>query len=182
MKRIVVIVLATIGLTSFRNPTHIKANHSLLLQDMFGGTWKYQNGNDVFIVTLWRDLDGDGYRGHYKKITVDACGNQVAEIYNSNKPIGHSTTNWPYVINSGNISQYYSIGGPIDDNTVTNTPNAGGFIEGSFVMKILNPNCYTPPTNACSLQAQWTVKKDYGLGNPAEPDFNIPTNVVLTKQ
>jgi hypothetical protein len=149
-------------------------------QDILAGIWKYQNGKEAFVVNFFRVADG--YKGHYKKIMVDADGNQVAEIYNSDKPIGNTTTNWPYVIYSGDISNNYEIRAIIHDNTVTTAPNAGGFINGVLDMKILNPNCYTPPNNSCPLQASWTVKKDAGLQNPDEPNFSIPTNIVLTKQ
>ncbi len=180
MKQIIIILLAAICMTSFRNSASIKANYPKPPQDILGGIWKYQSGNEVFIVSLLHVVDG--YRGHYKKITVDANGNQVAEIYNSDKPIGNTTTNWPYVIYSGNISANYEIRAIIDDNTVANPTNGGGFIHGVLEMTILNPSCFTPPANACPLQAQWTVKKDSGLGNPAEPDFDIPKNIILTKQ
>jgi hypothetical protein len=168
-------------LTAFQEGSFVKkANSVNPPQDILAGSWKYQSGNEVFLVNLFRVPDG--YRGHYKKITVDASGNQLAEIYNSDKPVGNTTTNWPYVIFASNMSNNYSIAGPIDDNTVSNAPNGGGFIEGSFAMKILNPNCYTPPNNSCPLQASWTVKKDPGLQNPNEPGFSIPTNIILTKQ
>ncbi|RYE56820.1 MAG: hypothetical protein EOP48_07170 [Sphingobacteriales bacterium] len=144
--------------------------------DMFSGTWKYQNGQEVFIVSLWRTTEG--YRGHYKKISVDANGNQISVVYDSNKLIGNTTTNWPYVIYAGNASQQNEIGAVITDNTVTNTPNAGGFVDGYLDMKVLNPNCFAPPTTSCALQAQWAVKKRQGLRHPNEPDFNIPTNLI----
>jgi|GEM_PF-2417523 len=181
MKQVIIIILTVIGLTSFKDSAFLtKASYLKPPQDILAGTWKYQSGNEVFIVTLFPVTDG--YRGHYKKITVDASGNQIAVIYNSDKPIGNTTTNWPYVIYSGNISPNYEIRASIDDNTVTNTPNAGGFVEGVLDIKILNPTCFTPPTNACPLQAQWTVKKDAGLQNAADPPFSVPTNIILTKQ
>jgi len=169
MKKLIIIILILVG-----------SKTAFSQQDMFAGIWKYQNGNEVFLVTLWRI--SDGYKGHYKKITVDASGNQISVIYDSNKPIGSSTTNWPFVISTGNISQRNGIGGNVADNTVTNTPNAGGFVDGPLLILILNPGCYNPTGNTCPLQAQWIVKKRVGLSNPAEPPFNIPTNIILTKQ
>lgn len=158
----------------------VKANH-IPPQDILAGTWKYQNGNEVFVLLLWRVTDG--YRGHYKKITVDANGNQTTEVFNSDKSIGTSTKNWPFVIYSSNMSQNYVIGGTFRDNTVIHPSNGCGFIEGGFKMQILNPNCYDSfGNNSCALQAQWTVKKDQGLIDPNEPDFSVPKNVVLTKQ
>jgi hypothetical protein len=181
MKKIITIFFLAIATSSFVNK-ELKQNfvNHIPPQDIFAGTWKYQNGNEVFIITLW--CVTDGYRGHYKKIRVDANGNQTREVFNSDKPIGNSTTNWPYVISSNNMSQNYVIGGTFRDNTVIQPSNGGGFIEGGFKMQILNSNCYDPiGNNSCVLQAQWTVKKDQGLIDPNEPDFSVPKNVILTK-
>ena len=153
---------------------------SAISQDMFAGTWKNQTANEVFIVTLWKAPNG--YQGHYKKIIVDTNGNEVSVVYNSNKPIGNSTSYyWPMVIYSGNVSQNNKIGGTIIDNTVINPVNEGGFISGRFVMRILNPACVNPGSS-CVLQTQWTVKKGSGLRHENEPDFNLPTDIILTKQ
>lgn len=182
MKQTITILLITLCLTSFRNGEfRLERTYQRPPSDILAGIWKYQNGNEVFIVNLWRVTDG--YRGHFKKITVDAYGNQVAEVYNSDKPISNTTTNWPYVIYTGNISQNHIVGGPFRDNTVSNPSNCGGFVEGRFKMQILNPTCFDPlGINSCALQAQWTVKKDSGLIDPNEPNFNVPTNIILTKE
>jgi hypothetical protein len=173
------ILVAILGIVQISN-FQVEATNIKPPQDILAGIWKYQSGNEVFIVSFLHVIDG--YRGHYKKITVDASGNQVAEVYNSDKPIGNTTTNWPYVIYAGNMSQNNEIGAIIADNTLSYTPNAGGFIDGYLDMKILNPNCFTAPSNTCALQALWTVKKRPGLQDPNEPNFNIPTNIILTKQ
>jgi hypothetical protein len=180
MKTIVIILSTLVCLTSFRKNcmTVINVNQQ---QDMFAGTWTYQNGNEVFIVILWRVTDG--YKGHYKKIKVDANGNQTVEVYNSDKPIGNTTAHFPYVMSSGDISQNYLIGGTFRDNTVTNPSNGGGFVEGGFRMQVLNPSCFDPlGNNSCALQAHWTVKKDQGLSDPKEPDFSVPKDIILTKK
>lgn len=180
MKHFIIILFSFVCLTSFKTADSLLMKEHYQQQDIFAGTWRYQNGNEVFIVTLWRIADG--YKGHYKKIIVDANGNQVSVVYNSNKEIGDTGQNWPFVLSSGDTGQSNGIGGTIVDNTVTNTSNAGGFIDGKFTMQVLNPNCFLVPTVNCSLQAQWTVKKGQGLYNPDDPDFNIPTNIILTKQ
>jgi hypothetical protein len=179
MKRILPLLIVVICLTSFKTTTSVIDIYPPKA-DMFSGTWKHQSGQEVFIVSLWHTAEG--YRGHYKKITVDAKGNQISVVYDSNKPIDNKTTNWPYVIYAGNASPQNEIGAIVTDNTVTNTPNAGGFIDGYLDMKVLNPKCFTPPNISCTLQAQWIVKKRQGLQHPDEPDFNIPTNIVLTKE
>ena len=179
MKRIFVLLIVVICMTSFNTTTSLQDIYPTKA-DMFSGTWKHQSGQEIFIVSLWHTAEG--YRGHYKKIKVDANGNQISVIYDSNKPIGNSTTNWPYVIYAGNSSPENELGAVITDNTVINTPNAGGFIDGYLDLKVLNPTCFTPLTNSCTLQAHWTVKKRQGIRHPNEPDFNIPTNIVLTKE
>lgn len=180
MKHLIIILFSLVCLTSFKTTDTLLMKEDYQQQDIFAGTWTYQNGNEVFIVALWRIADG--YKGHYKKIIVDANGNQVSVVYDSNKEIGDTGQNWPFAIGTGDITQDYRIGGTVYDNTVTNTPNAGGFIDGKLTMQVLNPTCFTTPTIGCSLQAQWTVKKMSGLKHPDEPDFNIPTNIILTKQ
>jgi hypothetical protein len=168
MKKVIIVLLSLIySITAYS-------------QDILAGIWKYHNNNEVFIVNIWKVTDG--YRGHYKKITVDVNGNQVSVVYDSNKEIGDTGHNWPYTLYSGNISSSYEIGAILSDNTVTNSPNAGGFIEGDLDMKILNPNCFNPNGNVCALQAQWIVKRGPGLYNPAEPPFSVPTDIILTKQ
>ena len=148
----------------------------LLQQDMFAGTWKYQNGNEVFIVNLW--ADADGFKGHFRKIIVDSAGNEVSVVYKSNRKLGPgSNYDWPPAINTGTYGQDYAIGGNISDNTV-NMPY-GEYKFGQVIIQILNPGCYP---NSCSLQAQWTVKMMPGLRIAGEPDFNIPANIILTKQ
>ena len=181
MKQTVIILLIIISLASFRNE-ETNSNHSYKQQeDIFTGNWKYKNGNEVFIIKLWKTPDG--YLGHYKKIIVDANNNEISEIYNSDKPVTGSSLHWPYVLNAGTYSvPNYIIGGTISDNTVTNALNAGGFISGGWDMKIINPDCYTTPTINCIVQARFTVKKGEGLRIEGEPDFSIPTNVILTKE
>ncbi|QEK52455.1 hypothetical protein FYC62_12925 [Pedobacter aquae] len=168
MKKVIIVLLSLIySITAYS-------------QDILAGIWKYQNNSEVFIVNIWKVTDG--YRGHYKKITVDVNGNQVSVVYDSNKEIGDTGHNWPSTISAGSLSQDYSTGGTIYDNTVTNSPNAGGFIEGLCRIKILNPNCYNSNGNTCALQAEWMVKRGPGLYNPAEPPYSVPTNIILTKQ
>ncbi|HMT74022.1 MAG TPA: hypothetical protein PKA77_08135 [Chitinophagaceae bacterium] len=180
-KTSIILLIGLVCLSSFNStPNPVNGVHPIQQTDILAGIWKYINGNEVFIVNIWRM--SDGYRGHYKKIIVDANGNQVSEVYNSYKPIGNSTTYWPYSIYSGNISTDFEVRAVLSDNTVTNAPNGGGFLEAVLEIKILNPNCFTPPTNACPLQAQWTVKKDNGVQNPDDPPLSVPTNIVLTKQ
>lgn len=147
--------------------------------EMYSGTWTYLNGNEKFIVYLWKVPDG--YNGHYKLLSVDNNGNTVSTIYDSNKEVLNTGYNWPSVITTGNSSQN-QIGGIIIDNIASPSPQFGGYINGQLRFFILNPNCFNNITNPCPLQAQWTVIKMPGLSNPDEPEFTIPTNITLIKE
>ena len=181
MKLIPIILLTTICLTSFKNADYSSISSCSQQQDIFTGNWKYQSGNEIFIINLWKTTDG--YKGHYKKIIVDANNNEVSVIFNSNKPVGSSNSNWPFVLYSLDFSnQNYKIGGPLSDNTVANSPYRGGFVPDSWEMKIINPECYTIPIVNCQLQAIFSRKKTPGLTSENEPDFSIPTDIILTKE
>ena len=181
MNQTIITLLLIIFLTPFRSEENSSKTYCTQQQDIFTGNWKYKNGNEVFIIRLWKT--SDGYKGHYKKIIVDANNNEVSEIFNSDKRLTGSNWNWPYVLYAWDYSiPNYSIQGSVSDNTVTNAPNEPGFISGGWKMQIINPECYTDPTIICNLQAKFTVKRSPGLYNPAEPDFSIPTDVILTKE
>ena len=171
MKRIIILIL----ISTISN----LAYNQTALPDLLSGTWKYQTGNEVFAVNFWKTPKG--YEGHYKKIIVDSNGNQINIIYNSDKEIDHSGFNWPYAIFAGNVSQNYECGAIVIDNTVTHTPRGNGFIDGYLYMKILNHMCGSPGSN-CALQVEWKVSKKPGLQDQYEPPFNIPTDIILTKQ
>ncbi|QEK52453.1 hypothetical protein FYC62_12915 [Pedobacter aquae] len=114
MKKVIILILSLIySITAYS-------------QDILAGIWKYQNNSEVFIVNIWKETDG--YKGHYKKIIVDANGNQVSVVYNSNKEIGDTGHNWPYTIYSGNISSSHEVRAILSDNTVAYSPNAGGLL------------------------------------------------------
>jgi hypothetical protein len=140
----------------------------------FIGDWQYQSGNEIFIVTLWLDTAENDILGHYKKIIVDINGVFQSEIYNSNKEIGTSGQNWPRVISAIYHENSNTIGGNITDNTLVNTPR--GFHDGKFVLIVQESNCLGCPTTA-----EWEVEKSPGFRSPDEPDFNIPTDIILTK-
>jgi hypothetical protein len=138
----------------------------------FLGTWQHQEANNNFIVSIWQDNEGI-VKGHYKMITVNSNGVQTGVVYNSKKEIGSSGYNWPHVLYAGQYDNNYIIGGNIIDNTVN---NPRGFIEGQFSMKTTGVLC-----TSCPQTAVWKVKKDQGLREPGEPEFNVPTDITLTK-
>lgn len=171
MKNIIIIILTI--LIGFRSNSQV--NPAIIT-----GTWKYQNGSEVFIVNIWKNTDA--YTGHYKKILVDANGNQISEIYNSNKPYkGSSTEGLPYTIRLGFISPDYSVRALLLDNTFTSFIYRGEYVRGDLAITILNPECFNAGTN-CPLQAKWLVTIPKGLRNPDTPDFSVPTDIILIKQ
>ena len=180
MKQTIITLLLISSLASFRNEDPSSKAHISQQPEIFTGHWKYKSGNEVFIINLWKTADG--YRGHYKKIIVDANNNEVSEIFNSDKPVIGSL-NWPFALYSNDSSiPDHTIAGIVLDNTVANPINGGGFISGGWNMKIINPDCYITPTINCNLQAKFTVKRGEGLRIEGEPDFSIPTDVILTKE
>src|SRR5688500_14500411 len=66
----------------------------------FLGTWHYQNGNNVFVVSLWEDNEGN-ILGHYKMITVNSYGLPSGIIYNSRKSFANSIEKWPFALYAG---------------------------------------------------------------------------------
>lgn len=131
--------------------------------DAYEGTWHYQNSNQVFVVSLWQD--NEGYKGHYKMINVDSNGNQVSILYNSNKSYWGSNLNWPFTVNTSSSFEG-QIGGNVVDNTVND------FAMRTIVMTLQN---YNP------LRIHWKITKPEDLRPADEPEFNIPTDIVLTK-
>lgn len=65
MKQTTLILFIMISLTSFRNDDIYSDIKCCQQQDIFAGNWKYKNGNEVFIIKLWKTADW--YLGHYKK-------------------------------------------------------------------------------------------------------------------
>ena len=143
-----ILFFSVVLLASFSTPLHHKMTIPVQTA-MFTGTWKYQNGNEVFIVNLW--ADPDGFKGHFRKIIVDSAGNEVSVVYKSNRKLGPgSNYDWPPAISTSDTDsgQNYAIGGTISDNTV-NMPYGGEYKMGKFILQILNPGCYP---NSCSLR------------------------------
>ncbi|WP_179317967.1 DUF6705 family protein [Winogradskyella undariae] len=144
----------------------------------FVGTWQYQDGNEVFIVTIWMNANENEYfdensiHGNFKKIIVDANGNEISEVYTS---LGYydaeQTVAYAPAFHSSYNDNSNRIQGGILDRTMPN-----GKLEGTFSLTLQN-NCINCPPNT----AIWKVKKDQGLRPLDEPDFNVPTDLILTK-
>lgn len=171
--KISIVIITFLLLVSYTN----KTNGTIRQTNPFVGTWKYQDGNEVFMVTFWEDpTDMTILLGHYKKIMVDTNGFQTSVIYNSNHELFNSGTNWPFVL-SGGFNVNTGVGGTIHDNTIQNLHEEfNTFYPGSFELTLIN-TCL-----GCPLRATWTVSKDQGVVSGNEPDeFSVPNNVVLTQ-
>ncbi|NDI97515.1 hypothetical protein GWA97_00305 [Flavobacterium sp. LaA7.5] len=135
----------------------------------YEGTWHYQDGNELFIVSLWKDDEGV-FRGYYKK-TAYTNGTIGTIIFNSRK-INVNGVVFPPTI-SGDLFES-GIYGFISDNTMDNNPD--DFKSGHLHIQIINSNC----TN-CPLTATWKIEEESGLRVDFIEGFSIPTDVILTK-
>lgn len=150
----------------------------------FLGQWKYENGNQTFIVTLWKETKhaypnadephyfSDEIFGHYDMYQNYGQANQML-IYTSRINIGQSITPWPTVI-FANSTVSNRLSGHLFD-VMTEPPTSIYMpLRGDFTLIINNG---TSP-----ITAQWVVKKQYEIwGAGRNTNLVIPTNVTLTK-
>ena len=146
----------------------LSANKATAQIKPFKGTWQHQDGNQRFMVKIWLDNEGVTL-GHYKMVTVDGNGVHTGVVYNSNKELG-AGVNFEYAINAGVYANPNKLLGVVIDNSVQGTQR--GFIAGRFEMELQGTNPQT---------ATWKVHMPHGIKVPGEPNFNIPTDIVLTK-
>lgn len=141
---------------------------------VFPGTWHSQNGNTLFVVSLWQEANNK-IAGHYKMVE---CNNGIIGnvLYRSNK-IYEGGFKFPSMIYVGK-STFSEMSGFVDDNTITS--QYVNFITGILEIKLTQPTI-TGCTN-CTIQATWKVTRPTGGFRFGEPiPFNIPTDIVLTK-
>jgi len=162
IKKTIILAITITTLLSCNSARHTVAGQN----DVYKGTWHYQSGNQLFIVSLWNEQSA--LKGHYKMVTVDDNGMQTGIVYNSNKLWGNTGQNWPFSVYCG-FNATTALG-TINDNTVTGVPK--GFIEGNIELTL---QIGTPIT------MHWKVNRSEGIRFSEEPDFNIPTDIVLTK-
>lgn len=139
---------------------------------VFPGTWHSQNGNTLFIVSLWQD--GVDIKGHYKMVEYN---NGVVSdvIYKSNK-VYEGGFSFPFMISTNNDGSNES-SGFVNDNTIIN--QSSNYKTGNLFIKLTQPviiGC----TN-CNIQATWKVTELKGLKLSTDQQFNIPTDIILTK-
>ncbi len=140
----------------------------------FIGTWKYQNGSEIFYVTFYNERAK--IKGKYRKVVVNNNGVEVQEIYRSNKFLTGSTIEWPSCINASYDSTDGEMGGDIVDNTIDFSNRPGRTFRSGILRIKLLPSC-----TGCPITAQWKVIAEQGIQLEGEPDYNIPTDIIITK-
>jgi len=164
------------------NPKYYKdINHYF---DPFLGTWKYNNGNKTFIVTLWKetmrsvkDIENlytvyytDNIYGHYKMIQDYGMSNQQL-LYTSEINVTVTSTQWPSIIYADATEPNVLDGHLYDINT--NYPEWP--LRGFLKMTI---NAGSSPVTA-----HWKViDSEEKLSATTNYNFVIPKDITLTKQ
>ena len=152
----------------------------------FLGTWEWQNGNQTFRVRLWKEemveqengsrpsFWKDTIKGHYEMVMQGQVGQQVEiTIYTSQKKIGNTTTDWFPVITGTAYDNTFS--GSIHDNTLPLNNDYPLGVRGHLSLKIIQ--------GSNPLKMEWKIKLPEGIyGNDQPTEFNIPTDIILTKQ
>ncbi|WP_147298378.1 MULTISPECIES: DUF6705 family protein [Winogradskyella] len=139
----------------------------------FIGTWEYQNGNEIFRVSIYEDnlyLKGD-----YWFIEVNNGVETI--ICESNYNIPNTNIYNGYVIFGGSLDGI-KMGAQIDDNTIDceNGLDARKGVDGTFGLTIQS-GCL-----GCPITAEWKVSIIRGMRTVGEPrEFSIPTDVIMTK-
>ncbi|QYJ67363.1 DUF6705 family protein [Flavobacterium litorale] len=137
----------------------------------YEGTWHYQDGNELFVVSLWKEDDGK-FRGYYKKVEYNN-GTIGATILNSRKVYDDGFVFPPTIYGRFHLGS--GISGLLHDNTIENNPE--DFKDGILRMKInSDSNC----TN-CPVKATWKIEEESGIRVNFIEGFSIPTDVILTK-
>ena len=152
----------------------------------FLGQWKYTNGNQTFIVTLWKETKRptskndeilfycDEIFGHYAMYQDYGLPRQTL-LYTSQTNIGTTNQTWETILFSDStVSRELS--GIIHDIFATplNPTEYAQGLSGHLTIKINNS---TSP-----LTASWSISNGEDLFRPNQPgNFTIPTNIILTK-
>ena len=153
----------------------------------FLGTWEHQSGNQIFRITLWKEeynenengnrpsFFWDEIKGHFEMVEIGQSGEQLeTTIYTSQRKIGQSNTDWFPVID-GASNNGINFEGLIYDNSVPYDPSYITGVRGNLILIII--------PNSQPQQMDWKVTLPQGMyGIDQSTEFNIPTDIVLTKQ
>ena len=152
--------------------------------DNFVGTWEYQNGNQTFQISLWKETKSPYYDvenpkfyadrilGHFKMILNKDMPNESI-IYHSDKNIGNSNNEWPPVI-MGMTTNGVVFSGQIFDNA--------GVFNSEYPLGVRGDMMLTITANSLPPTATFLVTLPQGMYAIGQPKtFTIPTNITLTK-
>lgn len=144
----------------------------------FLGNWMYQNGNQTFIVHLWKESMKpignpveyyiDNIFGHYELIENYGDINQTV-IYTSDKFFRGTQQPIPWALDAESLDGIMCRGFIIEFSVPNNSPHYA--IDGHFGLKIISSN----PT-----RAEWKIQPR--MKAPVEyHTFNLPSNIIMTK-
>lgn len=174
-----------VNITSFENTVNEDHHANKYYKDLdnnysrFLGIWQSAVGNLTFKLTLSKvtmapyTLSNNCFRdeiiGKFMMIENLGLPNETI-LYRSDKNFMNSDTPWiPAIRTIADIENVIS--GAIVDNCINPNPKYAS-VMGKFTFEVLNTN-----PNTAHLQ----VKKMSGLHSNEEPEFKIPTNIILTK-
>lgn len=144
----------------------------------FLGTWENTTGNLTFRVVLYKTIKKPlGYPIEFYMDEIEGRFFLIENIGTPTETIIHDSVKYypqsgqtsTNVIHGNSTNGINFVGG-IEDNSVDE--NTIGILRGKLIMEILN-------TGSTPLQAQWNVKKQVRI---VGFEFNIPTDIILTKQ
>jgi len=137
----------------------------------FVGTWIWQDGNETFTVELY--VEDNSIKGHYK---LEENNNGVlTTIYNSNRLLNQEHNFYYGYAIYGFSKNGDLLYGHVDDNVLYG-PGYDTKI-GNLAFTIVNDGFDGQP-----MTATWVIRPNIGMKSTNEPDnFNIPTNITLTK-
>ena len=156
--------------------------------DPFIGTWEYQDGNQIFRVTLFKvekiEYENGNYnpsyymdeiQGHFSMIEIGSSGQPIeTTIYTSQRKMGASNTDWFPVITIGSTRDGINLNAMIYDNSIPYNINYP-FVRGNLSLEIISG------TNP--IQMQWKVTLPQGMYGTDQPtNFNVPTDIILIKK
>lgn len=142
----------------------------------FTGTWKNVTGNKTLKIILWKvekeEYNGnyfmDGIHGDYEMIENEGQPNEII-LYKSKKLIGNTGQYFtPAIVVRGSCRN--SIGGVIMDNramTITNVT----YVTGNLSFSLITNNT-----------AHWKIDIQEGIRIQGRPTFQLPMDLVMTKQ
>ncbi len=192
MKKTLTILLLTLTILSCKAQTIVNLNtfnqgnnSGKYFKDIdnhftpFLGTWENTTGNLTFRVILYKTIKKPfGSPVEFFKDKIKGCFLLIENAGMPNETILHNSVK--YYPQSGQTSESVILSdtingvdlfGWIDDNSVDESTI--GILSGRLKMKIIN-------TGSSPLQATWKV---YSKGMTIVGfDFNIPTDIILTKQ